>query len=88
MNVRSADEVKRDFARKGVSPRSWALANGIKPFVVYQLLAGVSRGVRGQSHNAAVLLGLKEGEIVPPDQIKSAIAVSQPSRTTSLETLP
>lgn len=73
MKLRSADEVKKDFARKGISPRSWAIANDIKPFVVYQLLAGTAQGTRGESHRAAVLLGMKEGEIVAPDQVKDAL---------------
>ena len=73
MNVRSAAEVKADFARKGISPRSWAIANDLKPFVVYQLLSGVSQGTRGDSHRAAVLLGMKEGVIVDMADLKVAL---------------
>ena len=73
LTSKTADEVKADFARKGISPRSWAIANDLKPFVVYQLLRGIGRGTYGDSHRAAVLLGMKEGVIVDMADLKVAL---------------
>lgn len=62
--TRSADQVKAEFKRKGVSISAWALANGYSPNLVFEVLAGRKKGDRGQSHKIAVALGMKEGEIV------------------------
>lgn len=56
-----ADEIRREFARQGVSISSWARAHGYSSQLVYQVLAGRKRCVRGQCHQIAVRLGLKEG---------------------------
>lgn len=60
-------EVLEDFARKGISISSWAKAHGLTPQAVHGLLKGQRTGRIGQSHKAAVLLGLKHGEIVEGD---------------------
>ena len=62
-NVKTVEEVRRDFARKGIAFAEWARANGLQVPAVYNLLNGRTRGTRGDAHKAAVLLGLKEGEI-------------------------
>lgn len=62
--LRTRDEVIEEFARKGISVRSWAIANGVNPAVVHALLKGRLTGRIGESHKAAVLLGIKHGEIV------------------------
>jgi gp16 family phage-associated protein len=62
--LKSKDEILDDFSRKGVSVRSWAIANGLSPAVVHSLLRGRTTGRIGESHKAAVKLGLKHGEIV------------------------
>lgn len=63
-SLKTREEVLQDFARKGISIRSWALANGINPAVVRGVLIGRFTGRIGESHKAAVKLGLKDGEIV------------------------
>lgn len=60
--IRTPDEVRRDFARKGVSIASWARENGLSPRHVYDVLGGRNKGLFGESHRAAVLLGIKDGE--------------------------
>lgn len=62
--LKTREEVLADFARKGVSIRGWAIANGLTPSVVHSLLKGRLTGRIGESHKAAVKLGLKHGEIV------------------------
>jgi gp16 family phage-associated protein len=73
--VKTAEQVKKEFARKGVSIRAWAMANEFDPKLVYEILtSGVSKKrpcLRGQSHKIAVRLGLKNGVIT--NSIRNAI---------------
>jgi gp16 family phage-associated protein len=59
--VRSADEVRRDFAVRGLSIAAWARAHGYSSQLVYRVLAARKPCLRGQSHQIAVRLGLKRG---------------------------
>ena len=58
-----ADAIRQEFARRGVSISAWARAHGYSKQLVYQVLAGRKRCVRGQCHEIAVRLGLKTGVI-------------------------
>lgn len=58
------EQVLEDFARKGISVRKWALKHGLSPSVVHGLLKGKLTARIGKSHEAAVLLGIKDGEII------------------------
>lgn len=62
--LRTKEQILAEFANKGISVRGWALANGLTPSVVHSLLKGRLTGRIGESHRAAVKLGLKHGEIV------------------------
>lgn len=62
--LKTRDDVLEDFASKGMSIRGWAIANGLTPSVVHSVLKGRLTGRIGESHKAAVKLGLKRGEIV------------------------
>jgi gp16 family phage-associated protein len=57
----SADEIRQRFDAAGVSVSDWAQAHGLERQVVYSLLAGRTRGRRGEAHRAAVALGMKRG---------------------------
>lgn len=61
--IRTPDDVRAEFKRKGVSISAWALANGFSTNLVFEVLSGRKKCVRGQAHKVAVLLGLKDGEI-------------------------
>ncbi|MBX9899145.1 MAG: DNA-binding protein [Burkholderiaceae bacterium] len=61
--LRTRQEVLAEFAHKGLSVRGWAIDNGLQPAVVHSLLRGRTTGRIGESHKAAVKLGLKHGEI-------------------------
>lgn len=65
--VLTREEVLDDFARKGISIRSWAIKHGLKQATVRGVLSGRLSGRIGDSHKAAVLLGIKDGEIVDGD---------------------
>ncbi len=63
-NIRSPQEVRADFIRKGISMARWSKNNGFSPVTVFQVLNGTNAGTRGVGHKIAVTLGIKEGEIV------------------------
>lgn len=74
MTCKTPEDVKAELARKGVSISQWAAANGLNVMVVYAVLSGRRKGNRGETHRAAVLLGLKQGEIVQTGDVKNVLA--------------
>lgn len=52
-------EAKQWFRDHGVCINEWAEANGLSRYAVFDLLRGKRKGFRGETHRAAVLLGLK-----------------------------
>lgn len=65
--IRTAQEVRDDFLRKGQSIASWADKHGFDRTTVNQVLTGRNAATRGVGHKIAVMLGIKEGEIVEED---------------------
>ena len=62
--VKTREQVKSEFARKGISVRAWAIANEFNPNLVHEILKSDKRKcLRGESHKIAVRLGLKQGVI-------------------------
>lgn len=80
LTSRTAAEAKAEMHRKGIPVTDWARANNISPFVVFQLLSGKVKGTRGEAHRAAVLLGMKAGEVVEASQVKNAMALGKERR--------
>lgn len=64
---KTADEVRREFAEHGISVTKWALARGLSPALVYEVLRGQRKCVRGESRRAAIELGLKAGVVTRPE---------------------
>lgn len=62
--LKTPQQVRTAFRRKGVSIGSWADANGFTRSSVCQVLAGKNAASIGVGHRIAVLLGLKHGEIL------------------------
>jgi len=62
--TRTVQQVRADFRRKGISIGSWADKNGLSRASVNQVLTGRNAATVGIGHKIAVLLGLKDGEIV------------------------
>lgn len=58
---RTLPEVRDWFFQEGLPVTEWARQHGFRPEAIYSLLAGRTRGSRGQAHRAAVALGLKSG---------------------------
>ncbi|MCO7536502.1 DNA-binding protein [Pseudomonas asiatica] len=59
----ACQEARARIARQGISAKEWAEQHGLSPSTVYAVLNGQKKCLRGESHRAAVLLGIKNGEI-------------------------
>lgn len=68
-DLRTPEEIRREFALRGIAVSSWAREMGFSPGLVHQVLAGRLRCVRGQAHQVAVLLGLKAGKLGDIDDL-------------------
>ncbi len=60
--IRTQEDVRREFAIRGIAISQWAREMGYSPGLVHQVLAGRLKCVRGQAHEVAVALGLKAGK--------------------------
>lgn len=54
------EQVKQQFALHGLSIREWAAARGFSESLVYAVLRGKNKALRGQSFQIAVALGIKD----------------------------
>ena len=59
--IKTIEQVRAEFSRVGRTVQSWAEEHGFKATAVYAVLYGRSKGLRGESHEIAVRLGIKEG---------------------------
>jgi gp16 family phage-associated protein len=57
------EQARADLERKGISIADFCRKHGLNKNLVSDLLNGRSKGRRGEAHRAAVLLGIKDGEI-------------------------
>lgn len=72
--VKTREEVIAAFAARGVCVSEWAKQHGFRRENVYSVLAGRTRGRRGEAHAVAIALGLKAGlvedeEVAPPHDV-------------------
>lgn len=72
--LKTAEEVRLDFERRGINVTQWARERGLTRQAVFAVLNGKTKGRRGDAHKAAVLLGIKDGVI---DEEGSAPSVGQ-----------
>ncbi len=56
------------FNANGIAITDWCNAFGLDRYIVTDILRGRLKGIRGESHRAAVLLGIK----ADPDAMKLA----------------
>ncbi|WP_313401726.1 DNA-binding protein [Stenotrophomonas sp.] len=66
--TRTPKQAKEWLAKQGKTVQEFAREHGLDPFTCYQVLSGKKKGMRGESHRAAVLLGIKEGVADVPEQ--------------------
>jgi gp16 family phage-associated protein len=71
--IRTPEEVKAEFRRKGISIDAWARQRGYSENLARMILNGERSPQRGMSHAIAVDLGLKHGEVVDDLRIAKAI---------------
>jgi len=61
--MKTQEQVKVEFSEAGLSIRQWSIENGFAPSLVYRVLSLKKIPLRGESHNIAVLLGIKKGQL-------------------------
>lgn len=59
--LRSPAQVQTWFRESGVAVVDWAAQNGFSPALVYAVMKGNRKCLRGESHLIAVALGMKHG---------------------------
>jgi gp16 family phage-associated protein len=88
--ARTLEEVRAEFAHKGISFAEWARANNVPERCVQGLLSGRTKGVRGDGRRAALKLGLVDpdnGEsVVKAGSIELLLPESEEAEATSLRT--
>lgn len=55
----SSDEAMAQFRSEGANIADWARERGFSPRLVYQVLTGTRKCLRGKSHEIAEALGMK-----------------------------
>ncbi len=64
--VEALERVRRGFEYRGETIKDWAVEHGHDPHIVYFVLNGKLRCLRGKAHHVAVDLGLKAGHNAQP----------------------
>lgn len=58
MSETRREDLKREFQARGINIAAWAVRNGFEPSVVYALLDGRTRGLRGKAFDVARVMGM------------------------------
>lgn len=64
----TTDDALRWFHDRGIAITEWSMANGFNPGLVYAVLGGQRKCLRGQSYRIAVALGLKASSSVNSEE--------------------
>ncbi|MDP3777551.1 MAG: DNA-binding protein [Methylotenera sp.] len=83
-NLNTSD-VKLIFDEAGVSVAEWARVNGFSTTLVYQVLDGKRKCLRGQSHQIALALGIKKGTYMDAKQLSKKLRTLSPEAERRLE---
>jgi len=67
--LKSPEEAQKWFVDRGVTIAEWALERQFNPALVYQVLAGNRKALRGTSFKIAVELGMRA---LPVDGLETA----------------
>ncbi|WP_268799050.1 DNA-binding protein [Pseudomonas huanghezhanensis] len=59
----TTEQARASLDRKGTSIAQFSRDHGLNKNLVSDILNGRKKGRRGEAHRAAVLLGIKDGEI-------------------------
>lgn len=77
--MKTQDQVKEEFNEAGMSIRQWSVENGFAPSLVYRVLSLKKIPRRGESHDIAVLLGIKEGKLSGAEALSDHVKLSSDS---------
>lgn len=61
--LKTPEQARAELLRRGISISAWANQNGLSRSLVHAVLKGGRPCRFGKSHKAAVLLGIKDGEL-------------------------
>lgn len=61
--LRTPQQAREQLSYLGITIAQWARENRFSETLVREVLAGRKKCLRGQSHNIAVLLGMKAGVV-------------------------
>lgn len=75
--LHETDSVRALFADSGISVAEWARVQGFSTGLVYQVLEGRRKCLRGQSHRIAVALGLKKGKTMDVQELTQRLQATQ-----------
>lgn len=70
--MKTPQEIKAEWLRKGLTQADWARQHGFDKVTVSQVLNGRNAATRGAGHKIAVMLGIKDGEIVKSENCENA----------------
>ncbi len=59
--LKTREQARKDLDRVGMSLAEWSRLHSVKSYSTYQFLTGRNKGLRGEAHRVAVLLGIKDG---------------------------
>lgn len=79
----TSQEFRQSLSARGESVSAWSQRHGLQAQVVFDLLRGRSKGLRGEAHRAAVLLGMKHGDITGAASATSAAKTKKKQRGAS-----
>lgn len=58
--AKKIEDVLKEFHQTGTTVTEWAKRNHFNPWLVYTILQGRRKCLRGKSHKIAVALGIKD----------------------------
>lgn len=61
--LKTPEQAKKELKDRGISVSKWSKKHGLSAAIVLGVLNGNKKGLWGDAHKAAVLLGIKDGII-------------------------
>lgn len=86
--ILDASTAKKLFELSGTSVAEWARVRGFSTGLVYQVLEGRRKCMRGQSHQIAVALGLKQGVVLGIEELSRQLTANVAVENTEKQELP
>ena len=79
-----ASRAKALFEETGTSVAEWSRVRGFSTGLVYQVLEGNRKCLRGQSHRIALALGLKKGKAMGLSEVSRLLEAGQSEETSGV----